>query len=113
MAENKPDKKALKKADDETAVLEAIAAMPVRDRIIGERLHNVIKKSAPDRLPRTWYGMPAYTNGNKIICFFRSRQKFGERYMTFGFNDVAKLDEGVMWPINFALTDLTASEETK
>lgn len=113
MAENKLDKKAAKKADDEAAVLEAIAAMPEQDRAIGERLHAIIKTSAPALLPRTWYGMPAYTNGNKIICFFRSRQKFGERYMTLGFNDSAKLDEGPMWPIYFALTELTATEEAK
>src|SRR5580698_2530338 len=113
MAENKSPKKATKKVDDETAVLDAIAAMPEQDRIMGERLHAIIKANAPDLLPRTWYGMPAYTNGNKIVCFFRSRKKFGERYMTFGFNDVAKLDEGPMWPIYFAITELTATEEAK
>ena len=64
-------------------------------------------------MSRTWYGMPAYTDGNRIVCFFRSRQKFGERYMTLGFNDIAKLDEGVMWPVYYALTELTASEKTK
>ena len=106
------DKKLAKKADDETAVLEAIAAMPKPDRAMGERLHAIISSNAPDLLPRTWYGMPAYTNGNKIVCFFRSRQKFGERYMTLGFNDVAKLDDGAMWPISFALTELTAKEES-
>lgn len=101
------------KKDDEAAVLSAIAAMQEPDRAMGERLHAIITASAPGLMPRTWYGMPAYTNGNKIICFFRSRQKFGERYMTLGFNDVAKLDEGNFWPINFALTTLTATEETK
>jgi|SRR5580704_18470771 hypothetical protein len=102
-----------KKADGEAEVLAAIAAMPDQDRVIGERLHAVITASAPDLLQRTWFGMPAYTNGNKIVCFFRSRQKFGERYMTLGFNDVAKLDEGPMWPIYFAITELTATEEAK
>jgi len=107
------DKKLAKKADDETAVLEAIAAMPKPDRAMGERLHAIISSNAPDLLPRTWYGMPAYTNGSKIICYFRSRQKFGERYMTLGFNDAAKLDEGTLWPIVYALTELTATEEVK
>ena len=105
--------KATKKADDETAVLEAIAGMPDQDRAMGERLHTIIKASAPALLPRTWYGMPAYTNGSKIVCFFRTRQKFGERYMTLGFNDIANLDEGAMWPIYFAFTELTAAEEAK
>jgi len=107
------EEKATKKVDDETAVLEAIAAMPERDRAMGKRLHAIIKTNAPALMSRTWYGMPAYTNGNQIICFFRSRQKFGERYMTLGFNDAAKLDEGPMWPIYFALTELTAAEEAK
>jgi len=98
---------------DEDAVLEAIAAMPEPDRAIGERLHAVIKASAPDLMPRTWYGMPAYSNGNKIVCFFRSRQKFGERYMTLGFNDVAKLDEGNLWPISFAIKELNGEEEAR
>lgn len=102
-----------KKADGEAEVLAAIAAMPEPDRAIGEKLHFIIKDSAPDLLPRTWYGMPAYSNGNKIVCFFRSRKKFGERYMTLGFNDAAKLDEGSMWPISYALNELTAAEETK
>jgi uncharacterized protein YdhG (YjbR/CyaY superfamily) len=106
-------KKATKKVDDETAVLEAIAAMPEPDRAMGERLHVIIKANAPALLPRTWYGMPAYTNGNKIVCFFRSGQKFSERYMTLGFNDVANLDEGDLWPISFALKELTATEEAK
>jgi uncharacterized protein YdhG (YjbR/CyaY superfamily) len=113
MTDNKPPKKSAVKADDEIAVLEAIAVMPKQDRIMGERLHAIIKASAPALMPRTWYGMPAYTNGNKIVCFFRSRQKFGERYMTLGFNDAANLDEGTMWPISFALTELTDNEEAK
>lgn len=113
MPENNTDKKTAKRTEDEAAVLGAIAAMPEHERVMAERLHAIIKASAPDLLPRTWYGMPAYSNGNKIVCFFRSRQKFGERYMTFGFNDVANLDEGSMWPIYFALTDLTDVEEAK
>src|SRR5437016_2424358 len=102
-----------KKNDGEAEVLQAINAMPEPDRAIGKRLHAVITSSAPALLPRTWYGMQAYSNGNKIICFFRSKQKFGERFMTLGFNDVAKLDEGNMWPIYFALTELTPAEEAK
>src|SRR5271155_5324552 len=106
MAESKSVKQAAKKLDDKTAVTEAIAAMPEDDRVMGERLHEIIMASAPALMPRTWYGMPAYSNGNKIVCFFRSKQKFGERFMTLGFNDSAKLDEGTMWPIYFALTAL-------
>ena len=113
MTKKNTTKGTTKKADDETAVLAAIAAMPEPDRDMGERLNAIIRASAPDLLPRTWYGMPAYTDGSKIVCFFRSRQKFGERFMTLGFNDVAKLDEGSMWPIYFALTELTATEEAK
>lgn len=113
MTDDKPAKKAVKQADDEAALLEAIAAMPEPDRIMGQRLHAIIKASAPTLMSRTWYGMPAYTNGNRIVCFFRSKQKFGERYMTLGFNDVANLDEGHMWPISFALKQLTAAEEAK
>jgi len=99
------------KIDGEAAVLAAIEAMPESDRVMAERLHAVIKASAPNITPRTWFGMPAYTNGNKILCFFRSRQKFGERYMTLGFNDIATLDNGNMWPIYFALTKITDAEE--
>jgi hypothetical protein len=102
-----------KKKEGEVAVKEAIAAMPETDRKIGEKLHAIITTNAPDLLPRTWYGMPAYSNGNKIICFFRSRQKFGERYMTVGFNDIAKLDDGNLWPVYFALTKLGSAEEAK
>lgn len=107
------EKKVMKKDDGETAVREAIALMPEPDHAIAEQLHAIIKASAPALLPRTWYGMPAYTNGNKIVCFFRSGKKFGERYLTLGFNDVAKLDEGVMWPISFALKELTGGEAAK
>lgn len=112
------DKKTTKKLEGEAEVHRAIAAMPEPDRAIGTRLHAIITSTAPDLVPRTWYGMPGYTiktesHGDKIVCFFRSRQKFGERFMTVGFNDVAKLDEGSMWPIYYALTELTDTEEKK
>ncbi len=107
------DKKAMKKADDEAAVLATIAAMPEPYRAMGERLHAIIKASAPALSPKTWYGMPAYAKDDKVVCFFRGADKFKERYMTLGFNDAAKLDEGKLWPIAFALTDLTAAEEDK
>lgn len=103
--------KVSKNDDGETAVLEAIAAMPDHDKVIAEKLHTLIKANAPDLTSRTWYGMPAYTNGNKIICFFRSGKKFGERYMTLGFNDIATLDEGNIWPINFAIKELSPTDE--
>jgi hypothetical protein len=100
------------KADDESAVLATIAAMP--DRAMGERLHAIIKASAPALSAKLWYGMPAYANKDgKVICFFRSAQKFKERYMTLGFNQEANLDEGHMWPIAFALKELTAAEEAR
>jgi uncharacterized protein YdhG (YjbR/CyaY superfamily) len=101
------------KADGESAVLAAIAAMEDPYRAMGERLHAIIKANAPALSPRTWYGMPAYTKDDKVVCFFRSGQKFKERYMTLGFNDVANLDEGNMWPIAFALTELTPLEEAR
>jgi hypothetical protein len=101
------------KADGESAVLAAIAAMPEPYRAIGERLHSIIKASGPALSPRTWYGMPAYAKGDKVICFFRGGDKFKERYMTLGFNDSANLDEGHLWPIAFALTELTADEEAR
>jgi hypothetical protein len=101
------------KADGESAVLAAIAAMPGPDRAMGERLHAVIKASAPALSPKLWYGMPAYAKDGKVICFFRSAQKFKERYMTLGFNSEANLDEGHMWPIAFALKELTAAEEAR
>lgn len=101
------------KADGESTVLASIAAMPGPDRAMGERLHAIIKASAPVLSPKTWYGMPAYTKDNRVICFFRSGEKFKERYMTLGFNDSANLDEGHMWPIYFALKELTATEEAR
>lgn len=108
------DKKVKDKADGEAAVLGAIAAMSGTDRTLGERLHPLIAANAPDLSPKTWYGMPAYANkAGKIVCFFRPGQRFHERYMTFGFNDTANLDEGTMWPTSFALTDLTAADEQR
>jgi uncharacterized protein YdhG (YjbR/CyaY superfamily) len=100
-----------KKVDAEEAVLAKIAEMSEPDRIMGERLHAIIKASAPALSPKLWYGMPAYTKDGKIICFYQPAQKFKSRYATFGFNDDANLDEGGMWPTAFALKELTAAEE--
>jgi hypothetical protein len=101
------------KADGESAVLAKIAEMPEPDRAMGERLHAVIKASAPALSPRLWYGMPAYAKDGKVICFFQSAQKFKTRYATFGFSDEANLDEGAMWPTAFALAELTAADEAR
>jgi len=101
------------KADGESAVLAAIAAMPESDRVLGERVHAIIKASAPALSPKTWYGMPAYARDGKIVCFFQSAQKFNTRYATLGFMHEANLDEGGMWPVAFALTELTAAEEER
>jgi hypothetical protein len=101
------------KADGESAVLAQIAAMPGPDRAIGERLHAIIKASAPALSSRLWYGMPAYAKDGKVVCFFQSAQKFKTRYATFGFSDMANLDEGAMWPTAFALRELTAAEEAR
>ncbi len=101
------------KADGESAVLAKIAEMPEPDRAMGERLHAVIKASAPALSPRLWYGMPAYAKDGKVVCFFQSAQKFNTRYATFGFSDKANLDEGAMWPTAFALTELTAADEAR
>ena len=101
------------KADGESAVLAKIAEMPESDRAMGERLHAVIKASAPALSPRLWYGMPAYAKDGKVVCFFQSAQKFNTRYATLGFSDAANLDEGAMWPVAFALTELTAAEEAR
>ncbi len=107
-------KEAAEKADVESTVLAAIAAMEEPYRAMGERIHAIIKANAPTLSSRLWYGMPAYANKDgKVVCFFRSGKKFKERYMTFGFNDVANLDEGAMWPIAFALKELTAAEEAR
>jgi uncharacterized protein YdhG (YjbR/CyaY superfamily) len=99
------------KADGEQDVLAKIAEMPEADRVIAERLHALVKKTAPELVPRTWYGMPAYAKDGKVLCFFQSAAKFKSRYATFGFSDTAKLDEGAMWPTSFALATLTAAEE--
>ena len=102
------------KAAGENDVLAKIAEMPESDRVMAERLHAIVKASAPDLLPKTWYGMPAYANKDgKIVCFFQAADKFKARYATFGFNDDANLDEGTMWPTAFALTKLTASDEKR
>ena len=94
-------------------MLAKIAAMQEPDRAMAERLHAVIKASAPALSPRTWYGMPAYAKDGKVVCFFQSAQKFNTRYATLGFNDAANLDEGTMWPTAFALTELTAADEAR
>ena len=101
------------KADGESDVLAKIAEMPQPDRAMAERLHAIIKASAPALAPRTWYGMPAYARDGKVICFFQSAQKFKARYATFGFSDQANLDDGAMWPTSFALKELTAAEEER
>ena len=102
-----------KKADEESAVLAKIAEMPDSDRVMAERIHAVIKASAPALSPRLWYGQPAYSKDGKVVCFFQSAEKFKSRYATFGFNDAANLDEGAMWPTAFALTELTAADEAR
>ena len=99
--------------DPESAVLARIAEMPAPDRAMAERLHAVVMASAPVLTPRLWYGMPAYAKAGKVVCFFQSSQKFKTRYSTFGFSDQAGLDDGAMWPVAFALTDLTAAEEAR
>jgi hypothetical protein len=101
------------KADGERAVLAKLAEMPEPDRAMGERLHAIIKASAPDLTPKTWYGMPAYAKDGKVVCYFTPASKFKEKYATFGFNDTANLDEGTMWPTSFALTELTAADEAR
>jgi len=99
--------------DGESAVRAAIAKMSPQDRAIAKRLHELIKATAPGLSPKTWYGMPAYAKDGKVVCFFRDAGKFKERYAMLGFNDSAKLDEGSMWPIAFALKKLTAADEAK
>jgi uncharacterized protein YdhG (YjbR/CyaY superfamily) len=101
------------RAAGESDVLAKIAEMPKPDRAMAERLHAIIKANAPALSPRTWYGMPAYTKDDKVVCFFRPAYKFKDRYSTFGFNDKANLDNGTMWPTAFALKDLTAADEAK
>ena len=102
-----------RKADGESAVLAKIAEMPKPDRAMAKRLHAIIKQSAPDLAPKTWYGMPAYAKDDKIVCFFQGADKFKSRYATLGFNDAANLDDGAMWPTAFALKELTEAEEAK
>jgi uncharacterized protein YdhG (YjbR/CyaY superfamily) len=101
------------KADGESDVLARIAEMPESDRVMAERVHAVVKASAPALSPRTWYGMPAYAKDGNVLCFFRSAAKFKTRYATFGFSDKANLDEGAMWPTDFALKELTADVEAR
>ena len=99
--------------EGEAAVLAKIATMPHPDRALAERVHAIVLKSAPDLTPRTWYGSPAYSKDGQVVCFFQPAQKFKTRYATLGFSDKANLDEGRMWPIAFALTELTAADEAK
>jgi uncharacterized protein YdhG (YjbR/CyaY superfamily) len=113
MPEKKAANKATKKADSEAEVLAVISAMPAADRAMAERLHAIIKASAPVLSPKTWYGMPAYAKDGKVVCFFQSAQKFKTRYATFGFQHEAHLDDGAMWPVAFALKQLTAADEPK
>jgi uncharacterized protein YdhG (YjbR/CyaY superfamily) len=101
------------RAAGESAVLAKIAEMPEPDRALAERLHAIVKASAPALSPKTWYGMPAYAKDGKVVCFFQSADKFKSRYATFGFSDEADLDEGAMWPTSFALKELTTAEEAK
>ena len=99
------------KADEESAVLAKIAEMRAPDRAMGERLHALIKVSAPGLSPKLWYGMPAYARDGKVVCFFQSAQKFNTRYATLGFSDEARLDDGAIWPTAFALSQVTGAEE--
>ncbi len=101
------------KADGESAVLAKIGEMPAADRALGERLHAIIKASAPALSPKLWYGMPAYAKDGKVVCFFQPAHKFKTRYATFGFNDSANLDGGALWPVTFALKELTAADEAR
>jgi uncharacterized protein YdhG (YjbR/CyaY superfamily) len=110
----KEQKAEAQKADGERSVLAKIAEMPGPDRAMAERLHVIVKASAPELSPKTWYGMPAYANKDgKVVCFFQSAEKFNARYATFGFSDKANLDEGAMWPTSFALKELTAAAEAR
>jgi uncharacterized protein YdhG (YjbR/CyaY superfamily) len=99
--------------DGEKALLAKVAEMPKADRDMAKRLHRIVMESAPDLVPRTWYGMPAYSKDGKVLCYFQSADKFKARYATFGFSDEASLDKGAMWPTSFALKELTAAEEKK
>ena len=102
------------RAKGESALLEKIAEMPEPDRSMAKRIHEIVQDTAPSLMPKTWYGMPAYANEDgKVVCFFTAASKFNERYATFGFNAVANLDEGAMWPTSFALKELTPDAEAK
>ena len=101
------------KAAGESDLLAKIAEMPEPDRAMAERLHAIVKSSAPSLSPKTWYGMPAYARDGKVVCYFQSAHKFTSRYATFGFSDTANLDKGAMWPTSFALKELTAADEAK
>jgi len=100
-------------ADGEHEVLAKIAAMQPHDRALAERIHAIIKASAPELSPQTWYGMPAYAKDGKVVCFFQNAQKFKTRYATFGFSDKANLDDGALWPVAFAVNELTAADEAR
>jgi uncharacterized protein YdhG (YjbR/CyaY superfamily) len=113
MAEKKAAAKKAAKTDGESDVLATIAAMPAADRVLAERLHALVKASAPALVPRLWYGMPAYARDGKVVCFFQGAQKFKTRYATFGFMHEANLDDGAMWPTAFALVELTAAAEAR
>jgi uncharacterized protein YdhG (YjbR/CyaY superfamily) len=102
-----------KREEGEKDLLEKVAEMPDADRVMAERLHEIISTHAPDLWPKTWYGMPAYAQDGKVVCFFQSAEKFGARYATLGFNDTATLDDGNMWPTAYALKKITAAEEKK
>ena len=102
-----------KGADGEAAVLEKIGEMPDSDRAMAERLHEIVKANAPELVPRTYYGMPAYSKDGKVLCFFQSAHKFKARYATLGFTDTANLDDGAMWPTGFALKELGAAQESQ
>ena len=114
MKETVRERKAAARGEDqEQAVLEKIASMPQPDRAMAERIHDIVRASAPDLEPRTWYGMPAYAKDGKVVCFFQSADKFKARYATLGFSDRANLDDGAMWPTAFALKKLSATEEKR
>ena len=106
-------KRGAAKEEGEADVRAKIAEMPKSDRAMAERIHQIVKATAPDLVPRTWYGMPAYAKDDKIVCFFQPADKWKARYATLGFNDSAKLDEGAMWPTSWALTELSAADEKK
>ena len=114
MKERARELKAAASAEEaERDVLEKIAEMPEADRAMAERLHAIVKKTAPGLAPRTWYGMPAYAKDGKVVCFFQSAEKFKSRYATLGFSDAANLDDGAMWPTSFALKKMTAADERR